>query len=95
MPKKFILYISCAVILLAACASSPQTAGTKVPATGKPATPTAQSIQPTRPPGCTVKTRQPTPGPTEQSILPPPGEKDWSRGPTGAYITLIEYGDFM
>ena len=46
-------------------------------------------------PGCTVVTRQPTPGPTEQALLPPAGEKDWIKGPEAAYITLVEYSDFQ
>lgn len=47
------------------------------------------------PPGCTVVSRQPTPGPTEQSLFPPASEEDWVKGPDDAAITIIEYGDYQ
>jgi hypothetical protein len=45
--------------------------------------------------GCTVITRAPTPGPTEESIFPPVGETDWVKGPATAKVTIIEYSDFQ
>lgn len=47
------------------------------------------------PPGCTVNSPNPTPGPTEQSIFPPVTEDDWSRGPEDAAVTIISYSDFQ
>ena len=44
---------------------------------------------------CTVVSSQPTPGPTEQSLVPAVGEADWAHGPEGAKVTIIEYGDFQ
>jgi hypothetical protein len=44
---------------------------------------------------CTVVSRPPTPGPTEQSLVPPVDETDWSHGPEDAKVTIIEYGDFQ
>jgi hypothetical protein len=44
---------------------------------------------------CTVVSRQPTPGPTEQSIVPPVSDLDWAHGPEDAKVTIIEYGDFQ
>lgn len=44
---------------------------------------------------CTVVSRQPTPGPTEQSIVPPVNDSDWAQGPDDAMVTIIEYGDFQ
>ncbi|MGW8224331.1 MAG: hypothetical protein ACWGOY_01270 [Anaerolineales bacterium] len=44
---------------------------------------------------CTVVSHQPTPGPTEQSLVPPVGNGDWTYGPDDAAVTLIEYGDFQ
>ena len=44
---------------------------------------------------CTVVSRQPTPGPTEQSIVPPVSASDWTHGPDDAKVTIIEYGDFQ
>src|SRR3990172_6674826 len=42
------------------------------------------------PPGCTVVSPAPTPGPTEQSLFPPVSDTDWSTGPKEAQITLLE-----
>ena len=47
------------------------------------------------PPGCTVVSPRPTPGPTEQSLFPPASDEDWITGPENAAITIIEYGDFQ
>jgi len=44
---------------------------------------------------CTVVSRPPTPGPTEQSLVSPVSETDWSHGPEDAKVTIIEYGDFQ
>jgi hypothetical protein len=44
---------------------------------------------------CTVVSRQPTPGPTEQSVVPPVSDLDWAHGPEDAMVTIIEYGDFQ
>ena len=44
---------------------------------------------------CTVVSRQPTPGPTEQSIIPAISDSDWTHGPEDARVTIIEYGDFQ
>ena len=44
---------------------------------------------------CTVVSRQPTPGPTEQSLVPAVSDADWTHGPEDASLTIIEYGDFQ
>ena len=44
---------------------------------------------------CTVVSRQPTPGPTEQSLVSEVSEADWVHGPEDATVTIIEYGDFQ
>ena len=44
---------------------------------------------------CTVESRDPTPGPTEQSLFEPVTESDWIRGPDSAAVTIIEYSDFQ
>jgi hypothetical protein len=96
MSKKVLLWILGITILQAACGRGNQAGATPGASPVFKNTPyPGQLAQATRQPGCTVKTRQPTPGPTEQSILPPPGDKDWSRGPSSAYMTLIEYADFQ
>lgn len=59
-----------------------------------PATEQAQAGD-SPPPGCTVISPQPTPGPTERSLFPPASEEDWIVGPDDAAITITEYGDFQ
>ena len=44
---------------------------------------------------CTAVSRPPTPGPTQQSLIPPVSETDWFHGPEDAKVTIIEYGDFQ
>lgn len=44
---------------------------------------------------CTVVSRQPTPSPTEQSLIPPVSETDWVSGAKNAKVTIIEYSDFQ
>ncbi len=44
---------------------------------------------------CTVESRDPTPGPTEESLFEPVSESDWIRGPDTAAVTIIEYSDFQ
>lgn len=46
-------------------------------------------------PGCVASSPFPTPGPTEQSLFPPPGERDWVKGPDSATVTFTEYSDFQ
>lgn len=74
-------------------AGSPQPIATGAPtvetgASTAAATPSAQAQ-------CTAVSRQPTPGPTQQSLFPPVGEGDWVQGPENADVTLIEYSDFQ
>jgi len=45
--------------------------------------------------GCTVESPFPTPGPTQQSIFPAVSDDDWKYGPSDAYVTILEYGDFQ
>jgi hypothetical protein len=44
---------------------------------------------------CTVVSRKPTPGPTEESLFPPVSEDDWVLGAKNAEVTLLEYSDFQ
>lgn len=105
--RKFIptLLIGLAV-LVTACQGAPvsspaqaTTAASQAPATTEPS-----PAQPTSPvtqgaqlaaAKCTVVSGLPTPGPTEQSLFPPPGSGDWIMGPDTARITLTEYSDFQ
>jgi hypothetical protein len=98
MLKRTLFFLATLSLILAACAGG-QPAATTLPtltqvaqATTPVTTPvsSAQAV-----PGCTVSSQQPTPGPTEQSLFPPVGAGDWVMGPSDAYVTFIEYGDFM
>ncbi len=44
---------------------------------------------------CRLRSFQPTPNPTETSLFPPPQDTDWAKGPSDAYVTIIEYADFQ
>jgi hypothetical protein len=44
---------------------------------------------------CNVVSPRPTPGPTQESLFPSPGEDDWIKGPESAKVTIIEYSDFQ
>jgi hypothetical protein len=45
--------------------------------------------------GCTVIARQPTPGPTQESLFPGLSEADHVKGSETAGVTIIEYSDFQ
>lgn len=64
---------------------------------GQPTSTPAETGQavPVKAANCTVVSAAPTPGPTEQSLFPPPGEGDWIQGPDSAKVTITEYSDFM
>jgi hypothetical protein len=82
------------LVTLAACA--PATLQPTPTATLKPAQPTT-SIEKTNPQdvSCSVVSKQPTPGPTEQSLFAPVSDKDWVEGKAEAEVTFIEYSDFQ
>ncbi len=109
--RKLILPLLLLTILVSACnggatqAPATQAAATQAPTTRpadtEAAAPTATRNVPTEGAisepnsGCTVASRQPTPGPTQESIFPPVGESDWVKGPADAKVTIIEYSDFQ
>ena len=94
MKKRLLVLMVWLGVLLSACAPRAESA-LPTAQTGGVSQPNAQATQPGKQPGCTVVQRQPTPGPTQNAIIPPPGEKDWAHGPQDAYVTVIEYGDFQ
>ena len=82
-------------VILAACAqagSAPTSTPSAAPTKEPEAKPAAQS---TAQPGCTVRTVDPTPNPTQEALLPSPSETDWIEGPADAGVTIIEYSDFQ
>ena len=76
--------------------AEPDTASTELPPLPE-VSPTLDTQQATEQAeaNCTVVSRQPTPGPTEQSLVPSVSEEDWTHGPDDASVTFIEYGDFQ
>ena len=82
------------VLLLAACAQTGQgeSAATPTQATVEPVEATSATSALAR---CVAESRQSTPDPTMQAILPPIDSQDWVKGPEDASVTFIEYGDFQ
>lgn len=58
-------------------------------------TPTISATSPNHLNGCTVQTRRSQPNPTVESLLPAISEKDWTKGPRDAFVTILEYSDFQ
>ncbi len=46
-------------------------------------------------PGCSVVSEKIAPAPPVDSPFPAVSDNDWAHGPTGASVTLVEYGDFQ
>ncbi|HZD58622.1 MAG TPA: hypothetical protein VE136_17950 [Anaerolineales bacterium] len=111
MPRRFLAFIIPLSWLLAACQGAAVTEVLDTPpaATAQPtpsatvqtlptATPSGQARSVATPSAraqCTAVSRQPTPGPTEQSLFPPASTSDWVEGPDTASVTIIEYSDFQ
>lgn len=103
MKKLIITLLLAGSLVLSACAKTTSTLEpiqTSVPTLAGPA-PTTElqvpsSSELTGPDsGCTVIARQPTPGPTQESLFPSVTAEDHVRGPETAKITIIEYSDFQ
>jgi hypothetical protein len=109
MVKKFFVLSFIFVFLLVACQSAATSPTADQPDQGSEAetvtdppplpevspTPAAENVEVQGEANCTVVSRQPTPGPTEQSLVPPVDAADWAHGPEDAKVTIIEYGDFQ
>ena len=108
--KKISLTLLGLIVILSACSSGTTTAiePTAAHTATNPPIPTDTAIivsptttsealisqgEPTS--GCTVESPFPTPGPTQQSIFPAVSADDWENGPSDAYVTILEYGDFQ
>jgi len=88
MTKKFCAAFIFLALVLAACVQSSQPPAQNTP---KPL------AQPTlgKQPICYAAGSQPTPDLTQEAILPPTSDKDWSKGPKDAGVTIINYCDFQ
>mgnify|MGYP001829059125 FL=1 len=110
MLKNIVVLLVILSVFLAACSSAgtqlpteptaveveSETAVTEIPPLPE-VTPTSDNQQVTElaEANCTVISLQPTPGPTEQSLVPSVTNEDWTQGPADARVTFIEYGDFQ
>lgn len=83
--------------LLAACSTGAAPLDSQAEATASlsPATSVVAEISQGGQPGCTVVSRQPTPNPTEEALIPQVSAGDWIKGEQNAPITLMEYSDFQ
>ena len=100
MFNKTFIGLSLLALALSACAPAAQVTEKANPSatSTRVATPTSQpalTSNPEKKPGCTAKSRRSEPNPTLEALLPPPGESDWVEGPSDAYVTIIEYGDYQ
>jgi len=106
MRKTILTMLIGLAVLVSACQSTPggSPVQTTTAAPQSPTTMEPPSAQPTSLPTqgaqlaaakCTVVSGLPTPGPTEQSLFPPPGSGDWMVGPDTARLTFTEYSDFQ
>ncbi|HEX9091176.1 MAG TPA: hypothetical protein VF831_06790 [Anaerolineales bacterium] len=100
MRKVFLSLLLLLAIPLVGCLPQTQAIPTSTPTTlARPAptvvltVPEESSILPDS--GCTVVTQKPTPGPTAESNFPPVIDTDWTKGPSDARVTIIEYSDFQ
>jgi hypothetical protein len=102
MKKSFLLLLLLLSVGLAGCLPQAIASPTSAPTatTAAMPTPTTSLIVPLESEilpdaGCTVIAREPTPGPTAESIYPPVGDADHVKGPADAKVTIIEYSDFQ
>lgn len=97
MRKQLIIILLVASVVLSACAkTTTPTSLPTFPAVSSTQVDVPQSSQLEAPDsGCTVVAKQPTPGPTQQSLFPLVNEDDHAKGPADARVTIIEYSDFQ
>jgi cyclophilin family peptidyl-prolyl cis-trans isomerase/protein-disulfide isomerase len=87
----YLLFFIAGIFILGACASKVATPPTSTPALVKPIivdTPTSAV-------GCSSIVAQPTLAPSLDSYFPPVSQADFSFGPAGAPVTVVEYCDFQ
>jgi hypothetical protein len=99
--KRILGFILSTILIIAACTPSLGSSSGTTPEKITRQTISPESTQVTtqvgsfQSTGCTVVSKQPTPNPTVESLIPPASEHDWMKGPNNAYVVVIEYGDFQ
>jgi len=68
-------------------------ASTQAAAPTQPAQTSLTSSEPM--PGCRVTGAQLKPNPTLEALFPAISEKDWTKGPSDATVTILDYSDFQ
>ena len=94
MSKRLLLVFMVIALLLAACAQAEpdEPVATATLAEIEQATQPVDAGSPAR---CFADSREATPDPTAEALLPPITVADWSTGPDDAHVSIIEYGDFQ
>lgn len=98
--RRFFPLLLLVMLVLAGCLPKAQLTPTNTPTSSIRPTQTVALIVPQVSPipldtGCTAVTREPTPGPTAESVVPPVSDTDWIKGAADAKVTIIEYSDFQ
>ena len=84
-----------AAFVLAGCTGyTPASTTPQATTSGQNTSPSGAAI-PTHEPGCSVRTDNSKPNPTVESLLSPVSEKDWTKGPGDAIVTILDYSDFQ
>ncbi len=90
MRRLLVLFVALLGLLLAACAPAPAPSSTTATATHNPASNTTEPATAVSQPGAT----EPVATPDIAKIIKAQPD-DWKRGPDGAKVTIIEWGDFQ
>ncbi len=90
MRRLSVLFVALLGLLLAACAPAPAPSSTTAAATRNPASQATEPATVVSQPGAT----EPVATPDIAKIIKAQPD-DWKRGPDGAKVTIIEWGDFQ
>lgn len=91
MSNRLTMTLLMLTMLLVSCTSS----ATETPSATATQTKAVVATPETRQARCIAESRDVTPNPTTQALLPPIDATDWSKGPEDAHIQIVEYADFQ